>query len=208
MDAENKLQVVNLGCVRQQRLLFSDLSFQLHAGEALLVEGANGAGKSTLLQLLTGLSIPTTGEIFWQDTAITHSQYEYWGKLHFISHTNGIKLGLTVTENLQLTHHLSLSIPKKSITNIVEELQLSHCKNTLAKNLSAGQKRRVALAKLWLIPKTLWILDEPLTALDIHMQTLFLSRLNSHLQEGGIAIVSSHHSNIFTPAVKTLRLPC
>ncbi|MBX3708430.1 MAG: cytochrome c biogenesis heme-transporting ATPase CcmA [Gammaproteobacteria bacterium] len=210
MDAEKKLHVVNLSCVRQQKLLFSDISFQLKSGEMLLVEGRNGAGKSSLLRLLTGLSTPAKGDIFWQGNAIQQARSEYGENLHFISHFNGIKLGLTVLENLQLIRHFSLSSSSISITSTLERLQLSHYENVLAKDLSAGQKRRLALAKLFLVPKLIWILDEPLTALDINTQTLFLSALDSHLHHGGMAIISSHHTDIFThTAIKTLRLaPC
>jgi len=211
MNTEKRLLVDNLSCVRQHRSLFVGISFELHSSQVLLVEGPNGSGKSSLLRLLAGLSTPTQGNITWQGRPIQNLRADYWHSLHYISHTNGIKLGLTVTENLQLARSLSLTLGSVNYAAILEHLQLSANKNTLAKILSAGQKRRLALAKLFLIPKSLWILDEPLTALDMKSQTLFLSHLQNHLQTGGLAVISSHHSipNLAGMVVKTLRLePC
>jgi heme exporter protein A len=207
MDTVQRLQVKSLRCIRQQQLLFADLSFQLCSGDVLLIEGANGSGKSSLLRLLTGLASPTEGDIFWHDVDIQKDLAEYWQHLHYIGHTNGIKAGLTVLENLQLASQLTQISSLANSGPLLTQLQLSRHQHTLAKFLSAGQKRRLALAKLFLFPKTLWILDEPLTALDTNTQALFLSRLEDHLQHGGIAIVSSHHHISFkNTAVKTLRL--
>ena len=201
------LHVSNLSCIRQQRLLFANISFQLESGEALLIEGPNGSGKSSLLRLLTGLSTPADGEIFWRSKLIQNCRDESIPELHYIGHTNGIKLGLTVTENLRLAQHLSLSSSTQNFAEVLEQLQLSRYKNTAAKNLSAGQQRRVALARLFLVPKKLWILDEPLTALDITTQTFFLMKMETHLLQGGIAVISSHHAVTLNRAiVKNLRL--
>lgn len=184
MNSTLLLQATNLCCVRQQKSLFTQLSFQVHANEALIVEGANGTGKSSLLRLLAGIATPATGEIHWH-TAMPEN-------LHYISHTNGIKLGLTVKENLSLVCELA-NQTKNHIDTVLNDLQLLSHQATLTANLSAGQKRRMALARLYLIPKLVWILDEPLTALDAATQALFLSSLENHLSQGGAAIISSHH---------------
>jgi heme exporter protein A len=110
-----------------------------------------------------------------------------------------------VNENLVLTQHLNLTNPA-SIDTTLALLQLSAYKHQLTKHLSAGQKRRVALAKLFLFPKPIWILDEPLTALDINTQQLFLSQLDGHLKQGGMAIISSHHTLTVQAPTKKLRL--
>jgi heme exporter protein A len=200
-----QLRVIDLHCVRQQRLLFAPVSFELHAGEALFIEGENGSGKSSLLHLLSGLSTPPTGEIRWQDQLIHTIRDQYARAIHFIGHTNGIKLGLSVNENLQLASQLALHEFKDNL----EEWQLTSQQHSLASQLSAGQKRRIALAKLTLIQKPVWILDEPLTALDTHIQKIFLSALEKHLQAGGIAVISSHHPLQINAAVNYLRLtPC
>lgn len=207
MDKEKRLRAVNLGCIRQKKYLFTQLSFELCAGQALLIEGPNGSGKSSLIRLATGLSTPSIGDIFWQDHSIYQLGMTYWENLHYVGHTNGIKLGLTVIENLQLAHQLSLMKTSVAYDAVLDLLQLAHYKNTQACYLSAGQKRRLALAKLFLFPKILWILDEPLTALDSHTQTVFLSHLEKHLEQGGISIISSHHPiTLKNISVQSMRL--
>lgn len=197
------LETLDLHCVRNQQLLFAPISFALNAGEALLIEGDNGSGKSSLLRLLTGLSTPHEGHVLWQTQSIQTIRDEYATHLHYLGHTNGLKLGLSVEENLILGSHLALATPL--IENALEQWQLNSLKHKLINQLSAGQKRRVALAKLNLTNKPLWILDEPLTALDAQIQQIFFANLESHLNNGGIAIISSHHS-ISHPNIKKLRL--
>lgn len=208
MDTNETLHVTNLHCIRQQQPVFTSLSFQLQSGEILLIEGPNGSGKSSLLRLLTGLSTSSEGDIIWCGNNIRMMRDEYIKQLHYIGHTNGIKQGLTVAENLQLTQHLSQST-SSALLDILTPLQLTAFTHTLTKNLSAGQKRRVALARLFLVSRKLWLLDEPLTALDTATQTFFLSRLEMHLQQGGMVIMSSHHPvslNHVNVNVKHLRL--
>lgn len=207
MTVDHCLHVVNLRCIRQHKALFTDLSFQLKSSSALLIEGPNGSGKSSLLRLLAGLATPASGDIFWQNKKINVDRADYSSHLHFVGHLNGIKLGLTVTENLKLAAHLSFAALHVNLDDILSVLRLNAHAHTQAKYLSAGQKRRLGLAKLFLFPKPLWILDEPLTALDEETQTLFLSWLETHLQQGGIAILSSHQAISFKRiALKTLRL--
>ena len=206
MTMEKKFQAINLSCKRQQQILFANISFELKSGEALFIEGPNGSGKSSLLRLLTGLSTPTKGEIYWQNQSIQYSRLTYWENLHYVSHQNGIKLGLTVMENLQLMAYLSEKQQDK-IEETLSLLQLSHHQHTPTSYLSAGQKRRLALAKLWLFPKIIWILDEPCTALDAATQILFLTQLETHLQNGGISVMSSHHAmHLKNLATQTLSL--
>lgn len=204
MDTEYKFQASQLCCIRQQQPLFTNISFELGNGDALLVEGANGSGKSSLLRLLSGLATPTSGDIFWREKLVQDVRLDFTENLHYVGHSNGIKLGLTVAENLELSRQLCAS-DNINIDAVLSLLQLSTHKHTQTRFLSAGQKRRVALAKLFLFKKTLWILDEPLTALDVSTQQLFLEKLKEHLDSGGIAIISSHHP-IHLENVKTLRL--
>lgn len=206
MTATPYLCVRNLRCVRQHKQIFNHLSFQLSPSQILLVEGPNGSGKSSLLRILAGLSTPFDGDIFWHNQNITDLGTDFSHDLHFVGHTNGIKLGLTVIENLRLAAHLSLS-SHAAFDDVLSLLRLSAHANTQAKHLSAGQKRRLGLAKLFLFPKPLWVIDEPLTALDVETQTLFLSWLTNHSQQGGIAVISSHHTIPLSPTIlKTLRL--
>jgi heme exporter protein A len=200
----NQLEASHLSCQRQYKLIFADVSFALQKGEALLVEGPNGAGKSSLLRILTGIASPSAGDVYWQGKPIESSD-DYKTNLHYIGHRDGIKLGLTVIENLRLSQQLAEAKPA-DINNILSLLNLTEQANTQTFYLSAGQKRRVALAALFLYPKILWILDEPLTALDLPMQHFFLERLESHLQNDGIAVISSHHPFTLRSKTKHLRL--
>ncbi|OGT60585.1 MAG: heme ABC exporter, ATP-binding protein CcmA [Gammaproteobacteria bacterium RIFCSPHIGHO2_12_FULL_45_12] len=208
MKTNPLLQIDHLSCVRQANPLFLDLSFHLGAGDVLLVEGANGSGKSSLLRLLAGLASPDAGEIRWQGKCIHAHRADFLEHLHFIGHPNGLKPKLTVSENLKLTSQLQLTPVCPPLTDILTALQLTNHQHTLAHELSAGQKRRVALARLLLVPKKLWLLDEPLTALDTTTQHFFLTCLTQHLQQGGMAVISSHHP-ITLPHVspQTIRLP-
>lgn len=213
------LTVDQLTCAREQKILFADLSFTLKNRDVLLVEGDNGSGKSSLLKLLSGLNTPQAGSISWNNQLIENNAVEFSQQLHYIGHTNGIKLGLTVLENLRLMQQLyqddaqikranndttfNQATLHDDITHahhaaeklnfVMLLLQLDTIQDKIAKNLSAGQKRRVALAKLFLFPRPLWILDEPLTALDASLQTLLITTVEKHVVQGGIAVVSSHH---------------
>lgn len=187
----NALKASALSCVKQHKLLFANIDFELQAGELMFIQGINGSGKSSLLRIIAGLATPTTGHLLWQQTVIADNKANYQQALHYISHDNGLKLGLTVAENITLMQTLyeNTQIDPKQV---LATLQLTAQQNTISKNLSAGQKRKLALAKLLLIQKPIWILDEPLTALDSHTQQLFLNLLRAHLENKGICILTSH----------------
>jgi heme exporter protein A len=170
-----------LCCARQEAVLFSNLSFELDNGNVLLVEGANGSGKSSLLRLLAGLATPASGDILWQGKSILACAAEFNQQLHYVGHDNGLRFDLTVAENLP-----------SATPALLASLQLHKQTHVFARALSAGQKRKIALAKLFLSQKKLWLLDEPLTALDTETQSFFLSGLQQHLQQGGMAVISTH----------------
>jgi len=195
-----QLQISDLICIRQQQPLFAPVSFNLRAGEGLLIEGPNGSGKSSLLRILCGLTTPDTGTVHWQGRDIQTVREDYVNALHYVGHQNGLKLGLTAEENLRLLSSCSPYTPFV-YGNILQKQ---------TRFLSAGQKRKLALSKLFMTPKPLWILDEPLTALDIDAQTEFLAKLDEHLQQGGMCIITSHHPLNFKHSnVTSLRLsPC
>lgn len=207
MSTDAGLQVNALSCAHQQNNLFANLSLQLKPGSVLIIAGANGSGKSSLLRLLAGLTTPTAGDIYWQGQSITHDLTAYQQQLHYIGHMNGIKLGLTVLENLRLSVALTLDATDK-VETVLTLLQLEQQKNKQANYLSAGQKRRLALARLFLSHKPLWLIDEPLTGLDTLTQTLFLSALTTHVQQGGSCALSTHQPLALPDvAVQTLKLP-
>ena len=205
-DTTNILKASTLSCVKQHTLLFANINFELRAGESLFIQGPNGSGKSSLLRIIAGLATPAKGELIWQQTSIANNKYDYQQALHYISHDNGLKLGLTVTENILLlqTLHENMQKDKKEV---LAALQLTAQQNIIAQNLSAGQKRKLALAKLLLIKKQIWILDEPLTALDHNTQNIFLNLLQEHLNNNGICILTSHQPLTTTFSnMKTLEL--
>lgn len=192
---KHMLAITQLSCKRQGRPLFSDLSFCVNAGEVLLVEGANGAGKSSLLRLLAGLATPASGDVLWQNRSIYSYLREYQQQLNYIGHTNGLRLDLTIEENLRTTEKTALSA--FNLTNYI---------HLPARMLSAGQKRKVALTKLLLSKKQLWLLDEPLTALDVEAQAIFFRLLRHHLEQGGMAVVSSHQPITLDVNMKSINL--
>lgn len=200
------LKLNNISCVRRQKKVLADLSLELVAGDILLIEGENGAGKSSLLRLIAGLAVPFTGNITWQNQAIENYRAQYHNNIFYLGHTNAIKLNLTVKENLYLgsqLHFFSLN----EVDNLLEALQLSAEVNTLTQALSAGQKRRVALAKLFLSQKKIWLLDEPFTALDQHIQQFCQKQFENHANHGGIILISTHHRMSFNyQPIKLLRL--
>jgi heme exporter protein A len=192
---KNSLQAKDLSCSRQQRLIFSSLCFNIDAGHLLLVQGSNGSGKSSLLRLLSGIASPLQGMLYWNQQNIDEALLSYQTQLHYLNHVNGIKLGLTVIENLQMMAGLfETTISAELLESHLQHLELNTHQHQQAKYLSAGQKRRIALLKLFLFPRPLWILDEPLTALDDVTQSYFKAQLTYHLKNNGIAVISSHHA--------------
>ena len=164
------LALKQLACERDQQLLFSQLDLQLFAGDSLYVHGPNGCGKTTLLRTVAGLFTPTMGEIEWQTQAIRYCRHVFLKNLLFIGHMPGLHAALSPRENLR--YLLGIHAAEKSLQNdqsiddALEQVSLYGYENTPCYQLSAGQQRRVALARLYLSQHSLWILDEPYTALD------------------------------------------
>ena len=200
--AKNSLQLVKLRQQYHDQVLFSDVSATLTNSDMLLILGNNGSGKSTLLRTLTGLQESTEGAITWNNQPIINNK-EYQTQLHYIAHQTGLKPALTVLENIQLLFLLHQSnLPTNAASprsqrpagceHTLQKLSLDKILHTPVRQLSAGQQRRVALAKLLLIAKPIWLLDEPLTALDHATQLLLQEQINQHREQGGIVVVSSH----------------
>lgn len=187
------LSVNQLSLTRHHQLLLENISFDVHRGNLLLIEGKNGSGKTSLLKTLSGLSFSYTGQISWSMKEV------YIQNLHYLGHQNGIRLKLTVLENIYLfrqLHHQGEALVI-DVETVLSNLQLVNYQNIQTGLLSEGQKRRLALSKLQLALKPIWILDEPLTALDESMKQLFLLWLREHLNHQGIAIISTHSCQDF-----------
>ncbi len=186
------LDVTNLECVRGDRPLFRGLSFAVRPGEMLHVVGANGSGKTTLLRTLCGLSQPAAGEIRWNNADIRELGDDYRAHLAYVGHLNGIQGELTARENLQTAGCLGGENEIAVIETALAQVDLTAYRDFPAKILSQGQKRRLALARLVLARKPLWILDEPFSALDTRSIGTMTALLSAHLATGGMIIITSH----------------
>jgi heme exporter protein A len=192
------LQICRLSLKRQKQFLFQNLNFQLNPGELLQITGANGAGKTSLLRILAGFLKPTTGEIHYPEQAVSAIAY--------LGHTNPIKPSLTVYENLA-SHCALMGKKLHKIDAVVTQLELNALIQKLAYQLSAGQQRRLALAKIALTEKPIWLLDEPFTALDKSSMQQFMLLLAQHLHNKGIAIIATHQTlNLNVPLATQLSL--
>lgn len=200
------LTLDQLAFERDQRVLFSEMNLVLQAGECLQVRGSNGSGKSTLLRLLAGLLELQTGQILWQGKSIVRERHDYHQAIHYLGHQNGIKPNLSVQENLYLSSTLTKKTTTADRLAIIQQVGLKYLANKLAAQLSAGQLRRLALARLLLSPSTLWILDEPTTALDTEGQQLLTTQLNLHLANGGLAVIATHQDLCAKANIKTIWL--
>jgi heme exporter protein A len=187
-----QLSAADLSCYRGERLVFSDLSFMVEGGEILEVAGPNGCGKTTLLRVLCGLLPPETGEIRWCGQPVSDVRSQFLRGLAYVGHADGIKGDLTVPENLHVARALHGGgglEPEAAL----QKMGLAELHERLGRFLSAGQRRRLALARLLLNRASLWILDEPYTALDKAAAASTSRLLEEHADQGGIVIFTSHH---------------
>jgi heme exporter protein A len=187
------LHAEQLSSTRGGRVLFDDLSFQLHPGELWQVTGPNGAGKSTLLRMLAGLLDPTEGRIQFNGSDLRDAWQDYCQQLLFIGHKAAVKGELTALENFYWQQQITAN-PNTDGWDLLEKLGLLGLEDELTGRLSAGQQRRVALTRLWANNATLWILDEPFTSLDVQGVALLQERFAEHLSDGGCIIFTSHQS--------------
>lgn len=183
----------DLDCVRGERPLFSALSFHLKEGELLYLQGKNGTGKTSLLRMLCGLLPPAAGDIRWKDQSIARLGEDYRRELCFLGHHNAIKEELTPLENLMAPARLAdAALDQDRALDALETLGLAGREDLACRYLSQGQKRRVALARLVNERKALWLLDEPFVALDSAAVELVAGLIGSHLQRGGLAVLTTH----------------
>ena len=197
--SEPLLHVKQLFCERDDRVLIRDLAFALHSGEILQIEGPNGSGKTTLIRILCGLSEDYEGELQWRGHP-RNSQYDNFRHEHlYFGHLTGIKTSLSPRENLRWILQLKGveqrgSVLDQAIETALEQVGLASYEDVPVYALSAGQKRRVALARLRLEPAALWVLDEPFTAIDKKGVAELESLVQQHASAGGSVILTTHHT--------------
>jgi|TARA_R110000787_G_scaffold43118_12_gene105961 heme exporter protein A len=185
------LSARGLTCIREERILFEELEFTIAAGDIVQIEGPNGAGKTSLLRILAGLSQPYDGNIYFQENPLAQQRETFHQELLYLGHLPGVKDEMTAQENLEFNlalHGLNSNTAEKTLS----EVNLLGFEDALASHLSAGQHRRIALARLWQSQAKIWILDEPFTAIDKlgvkKLEQLFLQ----HADNGGCVVLTTH----------------
>jgi heme exporter protein A len=189
------LSAHGLSCVRGERTLFAQLDLSVDTGEWLHVRGENGSGKTSLLRLLAGLSPPFEGEVRWCGRSIRHSDSGYMHNRLFFGHNGALKEDLTALENLSFAAAIDgAMLAESKALAALSRFGLKGRAELPVRVLSAGQKRRVMLARLATRNTKLWVLDEPFTALDVKAVDLLGSLIAEHLASGGMAVITSHQT--------------
>lgn len=191
-----------LACVRGERTVFAGLDFSLEAGDVLLLRGPNGAGKSSLLRLLASLQRPAAGRLVWEGTDVWDDLEAHRRRIAYVGHSDAVKPLLTVAENLDFWARFAGG---KDLGPALQAFGLEHLATVPARLLSAGQRRRTALARLELAPRALWLLDEPDASLDDDGLARLIQAMLRQRGRGGVVVVATHH-DLPLEGVRTLRL--
>jgi heme exporter protein A len=190
------LSANGLTCIREDRILFEALNFSVCRGDVIQVEGPNGSGKTSLLRILAGLSQPYDGTVLFREKNIVEQSDDFHQNLLYLGHLPGVKGEMTAQENLEFNLTLHGNDSSKA-EETLEKVNLLGFEDALASHLSAGQHRRISLARLWQSKASIWILDEPFTAIDKNgvkqLEQLFLA----HAQRGGCVILTTHQDLSF-----------
>ena len=186
-----KLSGDNLTLIRGERCLFEGLGFALQSGGLLLLEGRNGCGKTSLMRAIAGMLSLETGEIRWNDVPVLRQRQTFHGALVWLAHRTGLKGDLTMTENLQFERNLRKQSTREPEA-VYERLGIERLRKLPLRSLSAGQQRRVALARMLLADVPLWLMDEPFTNLDREGRKLVMELVEEHLADGGLCVMAAH----------------
>jgi heme exporter protein A len=199
------LSARRLGFSRGGRAIFQDLDFSLRPGELLQVLGSNGSGKTSLLRVVGGLLLPDEGQLHWHGVALRAADPEFLAAVAYVGHANGIDADLSAAENLRFAMRLAggAASPQR-IAEALRAQGLDARSDAPVRTLSQGQRRRVALARLSLLRRPVWLLDEPSSALDAVFREHFHVQLQAHLNAGGMAVVATHEP--LSEATQSLRL--
>lgn len=193
MSHEFSLIANNLSCIRGERTLFSTLNFDVLPGQCLHVIGANGSGKSSLLRILCGIRHADTGDVTWSHESILGNT-DYLRESAFIGHTDALKGEFTAIENLRWYQRLDSQVDEAQLDDLLAKMGILHCADVPAAQLSFGQRRRLAFARLLLRPFKLWILDEPFTGIDADGREIIEQLCVDHLRAGNMIVMTHHRS--------------
>jgi len=194
----------NLICVRGERTVFRGLDFSLEAGGALILIGPNGAGKSSLLRMMAGLLKPFAGRLMWDDEDALDDLDEHGARMHYVGHHDAVKPVLSASENIRFWAELRGG-GDAGIAQALDTFDIQHLYDVPGRFLSAGQKRRVNLARIIAAPAPLWLLDEPTTALDKATIKRMEGTIQAHRDGGGMVVLSTH-ADVDMPGAHTLDL--
>jgi len=181
-----------LACLRGERAVFAGLGFGVAAGGVLLLRGANGSGKSSLLRCMAGLLSPVAGLLTWDDMPVAADAEVHRSRLRYLGHQDAVKSALTVAEDLTFWQRLHGARDPVAIGTALNRFGIAHLADLPARLLSAGQRRRVALARLLAAPAPLWLLDEPTNALDDDGVERFAAVVGEHRAGGGVVVLAAH----------------
>jgi heme exporter protein A len=199
------LQTIDLSCERDDRLLINALNLEIEPGVIYQLEGPNGSGKTTLLRVLCGLSTRYRGEILWGGETMARARADYLSQLLFIGHSAGVKAALTPRENLRWYAALNHA-DASAIEQALMQVGLRGFEDSPCFNLSAGQQRRVSLARLFLQQARLWVLDEPFTAIDKRGVAELEGWIEQHALQGGSVLLTTHHELNIEQAIRKISL--
>jgi heme exporter protein A len=195
-----------LTCLRGDRLVFTGLDFRVAPGEALVLLGPNGSGKSSLLRMMAGLLRPFRGHLAWDGVPVAENPDGHRASIHYVGHLDAVKPVLTASENLAFWAGLNgTGDPHARALAALDRFGVPQIAGVPGRYLSAGQKRRLTLARVLAAPAPLWLLDEPSVALDRAAVALLEGIIAEHRADGGMVVLSTH-ADIATPGARTLHL--
>ncbi len=197
------LKITNLDCQRGYNQLFSKLNFCVNAGDILRITGTNGSGKTSLLKILAGLNAAEQGDILFEQHPVNSAEYQK--EIIYLGHLGALSSELSSIENLEYLINLNQSIDRATLVQALENIGLKGYENEYCAKLSAGQKRRVILASLFVSKAKIWLLDEPFTALDPTGVEIVEKEITRHCEQGGMCIFTTHQDSAL-PNQKVLAL--